>query len=596
MLAGLAGLAAGGSGCLQRARSVVNRSGPRPISLTIKTLPTDSDPRAILIARFLAEKLLAVGIDAQVVPMRPEELLRDVLVNRRFDVYVGRHPGSHDPDFLRPLLHSRFASEPGWQNPFGYANLQVDDLLVSQRLESGRARNATLRTLQRTVATDCPFAVVAFPDDIRSVRTDRLAGWTDHRLHTVESYLALERRAGSTAPDPPDWNASTTPETGESGLRMTTTDDRPTKNLNPLSVEFRDGGTITGLLYDPLARSIDGELVPWLAESWRWIDEPVADGPAIEVTLRDGLRWHDGERLTASDVAFTYEFLTDTSMGEMEIPVPAPRYRGLTSLVADAAVRDSRTVALSFVPSSRGTALRALSVPPLPAHVWRETATPARVASLGDGSVTEAIVWENLEPVGSGPLEYEGSTVNERLVLTPNDDHFLARDGLDGPVEPFEGGFSFDQLTFRVVPSGEAAVELLLSGAADGTATSVMPQNVPPVGHAADARLLVERSPAVYHVGFNVRSAPLSNTRFRRAVARLLDKGHLVREVLENFGTPATSPLLPYGAMSPVLAWEGEDAELPFPGRDGELDVSRAREPFVEAGYRYREDAEVLVA
>ena len=97
-------------------------------------------------------------------------------------------------------------------------------------------------------------------------------------------------------------------------------------------------------------------------------------------------------------------------------------------------------------------------------------------------------------------------------------------------------------------------------------------------------------------MGFNVRSAPLSNTRFRRAVARLLDKGHLVREILENYGTPATSPLLPYGAMSPVLAWEGEDAELPFPGRDGELDVSRAREPFVEAGYRYREDAGVLVA
>ena len=597
VLAGLAGLAAGGSGCLQRARSVVNRSGPQPISLSIKTVPTDSDPRAILIARFLAEKLLEVGIDATVVPMRPEELLRDVLVNRRFDVYVGRHPGSHDPDFLRPFLHSRFASEPGWQNPFGYANLQVDDLLVSQRLESGRARNATLRTLQRTVATDCPFAVVAFPDDIRAVRTDRVDGWTDHRLHTAESYLGLERRGETTASGALDGNASaTTPDGDDPGLRMTITDDRPTKNLNPLSVVFRDGGAITGLLYDPLARRIDGEAVPWLAESWRWLDEPVADGPALEVTLRDGLRWHDGDRLTASDVAFTYEFLTDTSMGEMDIPVPAPRYRGLTSLVADVAARDSRTVVLEFVPSSRETALSALAVPPLPAHVWRDTATPATVASIGDGSVTEALVWENLAPVGSGPFEYEDSTVNERLVLSPYDDHFLARGGLDEAVEPFEDGFAFDRLTFRVVPSGEAAVELLLSGAADGTAASVMPQNVPSVGAAADARLLVERSTAFYHVGFNVRSAPLSNTRFRRAVARLLDKEYLVREVLENYGTPATSPLVPYESMSPVLTWEGEDAELPFPGGDGELDVARARAPFVEAGYRYREDAGVLVA
>lgn len=93
---------------------MVNRSGPEPVSLSIKTVPTDSDPRSILIARFLAEKLQAVGIDAEIVPMRPEEFLLDVLVDQSFDVYVARHPDNHDPDFLRSLLHSRFGSEPGW--------------------------------------------------------------------------------------------------------------------------------------------------------------------------------------------------------------------------------------------------------------------------------------------------------------------------------------------------------------------------------------------------------------------------------------------------------------------------------------------------
>ena len=608
VLGALAGLAAGGSGCLQRARSVFNRSGRDPISLSIKTVPTDSDPRSILIARFLAEKLDAVGIEANIVPMRPEELLRDVLVNRRFDLYVARHPGHRDPDYLRPFLHSQFGSEPGWQNPFGYANLQVDDLLVEQRRQFGERRVQTLRKLQRTVVTDCPFAVVAFPDDIRAVRTDRVAGWTDHGLHTPLSYLQVHGREGSTATETPgaggNDTAETTPGSGASDgpspradeLRMTLTDARGTKNLNPLSVEFRDGGALTGLLYDPLARWVGGRLEPWLAESWRWIEEPGGEGPVAEVTLRDGLEWHDGESLTASDVAFTYEFLADTSLGEMEITVPAPRFRGRSSLVTDARPRGDGTVALEFRPSSREVAALALTVPTLPAHVWRERSAPATVANLGEGSVTEALVWENMDPVGSGPLRYERSTVNERLVLAPFEEHFLEDGDLEGATEAFAGGFSFDRLRFLVVPSGEAAVEMLLSGDADGTAGSVMPQNVPPVGAAADARLQVERSSAFYHVGFNVRSAPLSNARFRRAVAALLDKEYLAREVLENYATPATSPLAGYEALSPVLAWDGEDAELPFPGEAGDLDVEAAREPFLEAGYGYREEGEVLVS
>ena len=53
-----------------------------------------------------------------------------------------------------------------------------------------------------------------------------------------------------------------------------------------------------------------GEIEPELAESWQFSD----NGLALTYTLREDLKWSDGEPLTADDVVFTYNdiFLNDT--------------------------------------------------------------------------------------------------------------------------------------------------------------------------------------------------------------------------------------------------------------------------------------------
>jgi peptide/nickel transport system substrate-binding protein len=275
--------------------------------------------------------------------------------------------------------------------------------------------------------------------------------------------------------------------------------------------------------------------------------------------------------------------------------VPAPRFRGLSSLVTDAEAVDERTVRLSFVPASRRVAARALTAPVLPAHVWEAKARQATVAGLDPGvPVTRALVWSNPDPVGSGPLRLERRRPREALVLSRDDDHFLTRDGLADYLGPFAGGFAPDRLAFTVVPSGGAAVELVRSGDADATASGVMPADVPEVGRSDALELHVTRPRRFYGVGYNVRRGPLSSPRFRRAVARLLDKEFIAREVFERYGTPAASPLARHQAVAPGLVWNGQDPELPFPGEAGRLDVSRAREAFRSAGYRYSTDGDLL--
>ncbi|WP_254829363.1 ABC transporter substrate-binding protein [Haloglomus salinum] len=584
------GTLAASAGCVRQVGALMNREAPEQLSFTIKTAPADADPRAIRIARFLAKRLQAVGIEASITPMSNEVLLRDVLLNHAFDIFIAPMRGRPDPDFLRPLLHSRFGAEPGTQNPYGYANLDVDALLERQRAQTGKRRRKTLARLQRSVVRDQPFSVVAFPDEIRVTRADGYAGWEQRPIHTPLGYLGLDRDAAGTA----DRLSGDTSE-DERALRMTLTDSRPTESLNPLAPEFRASGTITDLLYDPLGRWVDGQVRPWLASSWTWSRPPDAPGPVATVELREDLTWHDGTDLTASDVAFTYRLLADTSLGRLESPVPAPRFRGLGSLVTDAEAVDERTVRLSLVPSSRPVATRSLTAPVLPEHVWEAKAQQATVAGLDpNGAVTQALVWSNPDPVGSGPLRLERRRPRELLVFARNEDHFLTRDGLADHLAPFAGGFTPDQLAFTVVPSGGAAVELVRAGDADATASGVMPADVPEVGRSDELNLHVTRPRTCYQVGYNVRRGALSSPRFRRAVGRLLDKQFLAREVFERYGQPAASPLARHRSVAPSLVWNGEDPELPFPGEAGQLDVERAREAFRDAGYRYSSDGDLL--
>lgn len=597
VLAGL-GAATGvaGSGCVGSAESLLARDTPARASVSIKTVPTDDDPKALRIARHLAGNLESVGVRAQVVPMRYEALLRDVLMNQAFDLYVAEHPGWNDPDFLRPLLHSRFAEEAGWQNPTGYADLEVDDLLERQRRQRGEERLATLEEIQHAIVRDQPFSVVAFPDDVGAFRTDRFGGGFPPRRTAPLDYLRIERAsepATTSSSGNESGDDSAGPTMRSSTLRVALADPRPTENLNPLAAEFRDGEAITGLLYDSLGVTRAGEVLPWMADSWAW-ESPPQGGRRAEVTLREGLTWHDGTSLTAADVAFTYRFLADTSLGEQASPIPAPRFRGPASLVLGVDAVDRSTVRFDFPDGSGHVLARAFTVPVLPSHVWRERSGPATIAGIDTNeTVTEALVANNLSPVGSGPLQVEDVSKRESLSMSRFDDHFLHRGPADERLSAY--GFELDRLRFVVVPTGAAAVSLMAESDVDAITSGVELSAVPKIGRVRDVQLATTPARSFYHVGFNVRRRPLGNPRFRRAVARLLDKAHLVDDVLGGYGVPAASPLARHRALAPQLEFDGTDPELPFPGEDGVLDVERAKDAFREAGYRYSNDGSLLL-
>ena len=84
------------------------------------------------------------------------------------------------------------------------------------------------------------------------------------------------------------------------------------QNMNPYSLgglgRVRDilNKTVFEFLY--LYNHNTGEQIPWLASSYT----AAADGLSVDVTLRDGVAWSDGQPFTSDDVKFTIELLRDT--------------------------------------------------------------------------------------------------------------------------------------------------------------------------------------------------------------------------------------------------------------------------------------------
>lgn len=585
----------GVSGCVQRTVSALDRKGPERASLTIKTVPLDEDPTAIRIARHLADHLEAAGVASQVQPMRYKALLRDVLYKQEFALYIARYPGAKEADFLRSLLHSRYTEEAGWQNPMGYANPEVDELLDAQRHSHGSRRQQLLYQIQHAVARDQPFSVIGFHDELGAFRTDRVDRGTAWQRPSPMDYLLIDSETANletSSSTPTDSTASRTP-TKPSMLRAALTDPRPTENLNPLATEFRDAASVTGLLYDPLGRWRDGSVHPWLAKSWSWTESGNTSVRA-EVVLRDDLSWHDGETLTAADLGFTYRFLKDTTLGRESDPIPTPRFRGQSSLVADVAIVDDTTASLDFRTGSRSIAARAFTVPILPEHVWQHRTGPASIVAVNaPDAVTEALVWKNLEPVGSGPLAFKAVEPRRKLLLQRNEEHFLHRDPRSESPTPYR--FEFDRLRFVVVPSSSASVELMADGEVDVVASGIGGSTVPQIGRTESVQLTVTPTTSFYHLGFNVRDSPLSDPRFRRGVAQLLDKRYLVDEVMKGYGEPAASPLARNEALAPNLRWDGQDPVVPFLGHHGDVNPERARQAFRAAGYRYGNDGSLLL-
>jgi peptide/nickel transport system substrate-binding protein len=135
-----------------------------------------------------------------------------------------------------------------------------------------------------------------------------------------------------------------------------------------------------GFVYEPLVYVNPlqgGKTTPMLATSWTW----GAGSTSLTFNIRSGVKWSDGQPLTAADVAFTFNMILSKKV---------PDINGLLAVVSSVTATSS-TVTVNFKsPAAPYFYYVADQTPIVPQHQW---------ASLGNP--TNAPV---SNPIGSGPF------------------------------------------------------------------------------------------------------------------------------------------------------------------------------------------------
>jgi peptide/nickel transport system substrate-binding protein len=151
------------------------------------------------------------------------------------------------------------------------------------------------------------------------------------------------------------------------------------RNFNPFA-QTSQRYTTLDFIYEPLVvfnRLKSNEPHFRLAESFELAD----DLKSITFTLRDGLKWSDGEALTADDVVFTYDYLKK---------FPALDFISVSALLDSVEKVDDRTVRFNLLSPNSLIANTIVGMPIVPEHIW--------------ASIEDPVTFANETPVGSGPM------------------------------------------------------------------------------------------------------------------------------------------------------------------------------------------------
>lgn len=306
------------------------------------------------------------------------------------------------------------------------------------------------------------------------------------------------------------------------------------KNPNPLKQETWYDWWLNLVTYDMLFREgPDLEPHPWLC-SWY---EYSPDGLVWMFRIVGNAYWHDGNPLTARDLAFTIEFYKKYQ---------PPSWYPQVEFIGRVEVLDEYTTRI-YLERFNAWILRTFGyIIILPRHIWEHVAEvfddPTLFNPLSSTDVNKVLERiEAMEPggVSARVREFVSKYGHLRIGSGP---YILARwvegELLDLVKHPkyFKAGFPrADRLIFKVYATDEAQYLAVKKGE-----TQIMmwtaPYAVLPEAEA-DPSLVVPKSPDVYvgFLGFNLRDPITGVKNFRKAIAHVLDKDFVVSILMHRY-------------------------------------------------------------
>lgn len=275
-----------------------------------------------------------------------------------------------------------------------------------------------------------------------------------------------------------------------------------------MSVQFQQ----FALLMTLVRLNDDLEFEPYLASSW----ERSADGSELTFTLRDDVRWHDGEPTTAEDVAFTYRRVTDPKTG-----FPNSQY---WTYYEGVEVLDTYRIKFRLRPHS-------------------DILDPWRTVAIMPRHLLEDVPPEELGrhpfgqrcPVGNGPFRFIDHADGQQWTFEAN------------PAFPqdLRGRPFLDRLVYRIIPEKSTVLAELLTGGVD-IYLEALPQHAEQIQNGEGLRLAAFQGRNYSYITWNLADDRFSDLMVRKAFAHAIDRQGLVNAIMDGYGIVAHTSVPPF--------------------------------------------------
>lgn len=285
-------------------------------------------------------------------------------------------------------------------------------------------------------------------------------------------------------------------------------------------------------IFDCLLRYYDGNYENVLCTDYELSD----DGTEYTFHLKEGVKFHNGETLTANDVVFSMNRAKESS--EMS---------NFTKHIANTEAVDDLTVKIT------------LDQPYVPFL----TAVAAQVCIMNEKAVTEAGDNVKQQPVGTGPYKFVQWDSGSQVVLERFDDYH-------GELPPIK------EATFVVLTNAETALTALQTGEIDMT-YSIPSISVQELQESEDLVLDLNPTMGSGYIVMNLEAPYLSDPNFRMALAYATNRENIVEVGMDGVGQVSN------------LLWDDRTAGFSGKYSAPEYNLEKAKEYLAKTDYNGEE-------
>lgn len=320
-------------------------------------------------------------------------------------------------------------------------------------------------------------------------------------------------------------------------------------SLNPFISITRTGTDILRTNFDYLTVYGQQNMAPTpaLAESW----ETSEDGLTWTFHLRDGVKWSDGEPVTAKDPAFTYNLMLDNEVARTANGSYVEQFESVTA-------PDDQTLVIKT--KAKQATMTALDIPIVPEHIWSK--------------MTDVGAEPEFPMVGSGPYYVTEFKEAQFTKMKANPNYW-------------RGKPKIDEVHFVYYRNADAAVTALQNGEVD-LVNRLNPTQFDALKNNPDIEVNEAQGRRFNEILINPGAATkdgkpigtgnpaLKDVELRRAIAQAIDSKTIVDKVWGGYGEEAAGYIPPLFAD---FAWTPPEEEK------HKFDLDAANKALDDAGY-----------